>query len=111
VQLVAFVISGTLAGIAGTLFGAYQGNAFPDYAGIGFTIDALVMVVIGGLRSFAGGIYGAVIYMLLKTFASRYISNWELVVGIILLAVVLVLPGGFAGLLKRLRGDSAQRSV
>lgn len=104
VQLVAFVIAGTLAGIAGTLFGVFQGNAFPDYAGISFTIDALVMVVIGGLRSFAGGIYGAVIYMLLKTFASRYISHWELVVGVILLAVVLASPGGFAGLLKRLRG-------
>lgn len=111
VQLVAFVIAGTLAGVAGTLFAVYQGNAFPDYAGIGFTIDALVMVVIGGLHSFAGGIYGAVIYTLLKTFVSRYVAEWELVIGLILLAVVLASPAGVAGALRRagraLRGEGA----
>ena len=110
VQHLAFVISGTLAGVAGTLFAVYQGNAFPDYAGIGFTIDALVMVVIGGLRSFAGGIYGAIIYTLLKTFASRYISHWELMVGVILLGVVLASPGGFAGILQRLRDLTKRRA-
>lgn len=102
VQLLAFVIAGTLAGVAGTLFATYQGNAFPDYAGIGLTIDALVMVVIGGLHSFAGGIYGAVIYTLLKTFVSRYIAEWELVIGVILLVVVLASPAGVAGALGRL---------
>jgi branched-chain amino acid transport system permease protein len=101
VQLLAFVIAGTLAGVAGTLFAIYQGNAFPDYAGIGFTLDALLMVVIGGLHSFAGGIYGAVIYTLLKTFVSRYVAEWELVIGLILLVVVLASPAGVAGMLGR----------
>jgi len=111
VQLAAFVIAGTLAGVAGTLFAVYQGNAFPDYAGIGFTLDALVMVVIGGLHSFAGGIYGAVIYTLLKTFVSRYVAAWELVIGLILLGVVLASPAGVAGAVRRvgraLRGERA----
>ena len=104
VQLLAFVIAGTLAGVAGMLFSVYQGNAFPDYAGLGFTVDALVMVVIGGLHSFAGGIYGAVIYTLLKTFASRYVADWELMIGLILLAVVLASPAGCAGAVRRLGG-------
>lgn len=102
VQLTAFVIAGALAGVAGTLFAVYHGNAFPDFAGIGFTIDALVMVVIGGLHSFTGGIYGAVIYTLLKTFVSRYVGEWELVVGLVLLAVVLGSPRGAAGVVGRL---------
>ncbi len=50
VQLVAFVIAGMLAGIAGTLYSVFYGNAFPDYAGMGISIDALVMVVIGGVN-------------------------------------------------------------
>lgn len=108
VQHAAFVVSGTLAGIAGTLFAVFHGNAFPDYAGIGFTIDALVMVVIGGLRSFLGGVYGAVIYTLLKTFASRYVTHWELAIGVILLGVVLASPAGFAGMLQRLVGREAK---
>jgi branched-chain amino acid transport system permease protein len=111
VQLVAFVIAGMLAGVAGTLFAVYQGNAFPDYAGLGFTIDALVMVVIGGLHSFAGGIYGAVIYSLLKTFVSRYVGEWELVVGLILLVVVLVSPAGCAGAVRRVRAMLERRAA
>lgn len=110
VQHLTFVIAGTLAGIAGTMFAVYNGNAFPDYAGLGYTIDSLVMVVIGGLRSFAGGIYGAVIYTLLKTFVSRSFAYWELVVGLILLGVVLASPGGIAALLGRLGGKRSREA-
>lgn len=115
VQLAAFVVAGALAGVAGTLFAVYQGNAFPTYAGVEFTIDALVMVVIGGLHSFTGGIYGAVIYTLLKTFVSRHVGEWELVVGGVLLAVVLVSPRGAAGAVAQLgarlgRGPSSREA-
>lgn len=102
IQLVAFVISGALAGVAGMLFAVFRGSAFPDYAGIGFTIDVLIMVVIGGLGSFAAGIYGAIIYTLLRTYVPLFVSEWELVVGIVLLVVVLWSPTGFAGSLSRL---------
>jgi branched-chain amino acid transport system permease protein len=102
VQLVACVIAGTLAGIAGTMYSVFHGNAFPDYAGIGITVDALVMVVIGGVKSFYGGVVGAIIYVLLKTFVSRSFSHWELVIGLILIAVVLIFPAGVTGLLQRL---------
>jgi branched-chain amino acid transport system permease protein len=102
VQLVACVIAGTLAGIAGTMYSVFHGNAFPDYAGIGITVDALVMVVIGGVKSFYGGVVGAIIYVLLKTFVSRAFSHWELVIGLILIAVVLIFPAGITGLLRQL---------
>ncbi len=102
VQLVACVIAGTLAGIAGTMYSVFQGNAFPDYAGVGITIDALVMVVIGGVKGFYGGVFGAIIYVLLKTFVSRAFTHWELVIGLILIAVVLIFPTGIAGLLQKL---------
>jgi branched-chain amino acid transport system permease protein len=102
VQLVACVIAGTLAGIAGMMYSAFQGNAFPDYAGIGITIDALVMVVIGGVKGFYGGVFGAIIYVLLKTFVSRAFTHWELIIGLILIAVVLVFPGGVSALLQKL---------
>ncbi len=103
VQLTTFVIAGVLAGVAGTLFAVLHGNAFPDYAGLGFTLDSLIMVVLGGLHSFAGGIYGAVIYVLLRTYVPLVVTEWELVVGAILLLVVLWSPEGFAGGLERLK--------
>lgn len=104
VQLVAFVIAAFFAGIAGTLYAVLHGSAFPDYAGLALTLDGLIMVVLGGLNSFAGGIWGAVIYQILSTFVSAVIHEWELVLGVILLVICLALPRGFAGLLARLRG-------
>ncbi|MCW0235016.1 MAG: branched-chain amino acid ABC transporter permease [Ferrovibrio sp.] len=109
VQLAAFVVAGGFAGLAGMLFSVFHGNAFPDYAGLAFTLDALVMVVIGGLHSFVGPIYGAIIYLLMKTFISRYVGEWELVVGIVLMAVVLGAPRGLAGLAARLGIPSGGR--
>jgi len=102
VQWTAFVISGFFAGVAGTLFSVLQGNAFPGYAGLGFTLDVLVMVIVGGLHSFAGGIYGAIIYKLLDHFVGLYVEQWLLVMGVVILLVVLVSPSGAAGVIKRL---------
>lgn len=102
VQLTAFMISGFLAGIAGTLFSIFHGNAFPDYAGISFTLDSLVMVVLGGIGSFGAGIYGAIIYTILKTYIPLIITQWELIVGLVLLGVVLAMPNGFAGGVNRI---------
>lgn len=102
VQLTAFVISAFFAGIAGTLYAVLHGAVFPDYAGLGLTLDALIMVVLGGLNSFAGGIWGAVIYQLLSTYVPKVIHEWELVLGFVLLAICLIMPRGFVGLLHRL---------
>lgn len=102
VQLVAFVISSVFAGIAGTLFAAFQGAAFPDYAGLGFTLDALIMVVIGGLHSFWGGVIGAVIFSVLSHWAPLFTDHWSLALGIILLLIVIALPHGVASVIARL---------
>jgi len=102
VQLVAFVISAMFAGVAGTLFAVSQGAAFPDYAGLGFTLDALIMVVIGGLHSFWGGVIGAVIFSQLRHWAPLVTDHWSLLLGIILLAIVIALPHGVASVAGRL---------
>lgn len=107
VQLCAFVIAAFFAGIAGTLYAVLHGAVFPDYAGLGLTLDGLIMVVLGGLNSFTGGLWGAAIYKLLAAYVPRVIHEWELVLGILLLCICLAMPHGFAGLLRRLRGGMA----
>ena len=104
VQLVAFVISAFLSGIAGTLFGLFHGNVFPDYVGVLFTIDGLVMVLLGGLYSFGAGIYGAIVYKILDNLVVHYFQYWQLVIGIILIIVVLVSPSGVAGIINKIIG-------
>ena len=107
VQLAVFVIAAFFAGIAGTLFAVSQGAAFPDYAGLGFTLDALIMVVIGGLLSFWSGVIGAVIFSQLRHWAPLVTDHWGLALGIILMIIVIALPHGLAsvaGKLSRLLG-------
>ncbi|MCZ8269456.1 MAG: branched-chain amino acid ABC transporter permease [Beijerinckiaceae bacterium] len=102
VQLVAFVLSAVLAGVAGTLFAVFQGAAFPDYAGLSFTLDALIMVVLGGLNSFWGGVLGAIVFVQLKHWAPLITDKWNLLLGIFLLVIVIGLPHGVAGVGGRL---------
>lgn len=102
VQLVAFTLAGALAGVAGTLFAAFQGAAFPDYAGLGFTLEALIMVVLGGLHSFWGGVLGAVAFSQLRHWAPHVTDHWGMLLGGILLIIVIALPEGLAGLTRRL---------
>lgn len=104
VQLTVFVIASFFAGIAGTLFAVFQGSAFPDYAGLGFTLDALIMVVLGGLNSFWGGVVGAVVLIQLEHWVLLITSHWELMLGLAVLLMVLVLPQGLTSVVGRLSG-------
>src|SRR5580698_10587138 len=54
VQWTAFVISGTVAGVAGALFAYLKGSVFPDVMGISLSVDALVMVLLGGVETVSG---------------------------------------------------------
>ena len=110
VQLIAFVIAGFLAGIAGTLFSAAQANAFPDYSGMGMTLDSLIMVTLGGIGNFFAGIAGAVAFVAMRTYIPRIIPEWELVVGMILLVIVLTTPSGLMGGVARVYAKLAGRN-
>lgn len=101
VQWIAFIIAGFLAGVAGTLYSAFQGNAFPDYVGTRFSLDAMVMVMLGGLGSFAGPIVGAIAEKGLSSILSHYVAQWQLVMGVILIGIIIYSPHGFWGLMKR----------
>jgi branched-chain amino acid transport system permease protein len=101
IQLIAFVISGFVSGIAGTLYGMFHGNVFPDYVGVLITVDGLVMVLLGGLYSFAAGVYGAILYKVLDNLIAHYFQYWQLVIGLILMAVILLSPSGISGLVQR----------
>ncbi|GIX49377.1 MAG: hypothetical protein KatS3mg131_3588 [Candidatus Tectimicrobiota bacterium] len=102
-QLWAFVLSGFFSGLAGALFAFFNGSVFPDLAFFNKSFEPLVVVLLGGMHAFSGPLLGAVGFKLLETFvSSRWPVYWPLVMGAILVAVILVAPQGFAGLLARL---------
>ena len=108
-ELSAFTIASSLAAVAGALYALYAQQAFP---GLMFWTESgtpVVMVLIGGMRSFFGPILGALFYSVLESKVKNSTIYWDLGIGAMLLLIVLVLPGGFAGIPARLRELAAGR--
>jgi branched-chain amino acid transport system permease protein len=98
-QLVAFVISGAFSGLAGGLFAFYNGSVFPDFAYFTKSFEPLVVALLGGVQSFFGPLAGALGFKLLEWLVSRqWPVYWPLFLGTIVIAVVVLLPSGFVGL-------------
>lgn len=94
----AFVIAGAFGGFAGALYSQQQGIASTELMSWMLSGQVLVMCLVGGLRLFWGPVIGAVLLTLLNQVLRNSIGTPELFVGLILLAVVLVLPGGLGSL-------------
>jgi branched-chain amino acid transport system permease protein len=100
-RLTAFVISGALSGLAGYFAAAQFGFVAPEMLGWHQSAIVLVMVVLGGQRSVAGPLIGAAIVMGLEESLKGLTENWKLVEGLIIIAIVLMFPGGFLSLVER----------
>lgn len=96
-QWFGFAVAGFFAGIAGGLFTFAKGSVFPDAISVERSIDALVMVLFGGVQTIAGAVVGAIGFFGLKTEILRYTDSWRLVLGILIIAIVLVFPKGVVG--------------
>ena len=100
-QWAAFVIAGVFAGIAGGVYVFSKGSIFPDEAAIPRSVDALVMVLLGGVQTLSGPIVGAGVFRLLEDEISR-LDYWRAILGGIIVAIVIIAPEGIAGFIKRI---------
>ncbi|HOV90721.1 MAG TPA: branched-chain amino acid ABC transporter permease [Syntrophorhabdaceae bacterium] len=99
-QLLALVIAGFFAGIAGSLFVVVDNTVFPDMLFWTLSLEILIMCLLGGWFSFLGPMLGAAIIIALRTFISTYTSYWTLVLGIIMMFVIFFLPNGVLGYIE-----------
>lgn len=92
----AFAFSGFLAGAGGILNVWYQERISSFSVGLGPIIDILIICVIGGLRHPAGAFIGAIVFVLLDTFAIDLIDRerFNTLIGAVLLLIIIVAPGG-----------------
>jgi branched-chain amino acid transport system permease protein len=100
-QWLAFVVAGTVAGLAGSLFAFAKGTISPETLGVGKSVDGLVMVLLGGVQSLSGPWVGAALFTWLQDTVARQTDYWRALLGVAMLALVLVFPLGVAGGLKR----------
>ncbi|MDA9425616.1 MULTISPECIES: branched-chain amino acid ABC transporter permease [Bradyrhizobium] len=100
-QLVCFVISGTMCGLAGALLANNTDFVSPAVMYWTRSGDLMVMVILGGMGTLIGPVMGAVVFLLLEEFLSQITEYWALIMGPLLLLIVLFGRGGIMGMLGR----------
>ena len=99
-QWAAFVIAGLFAGVAGALYVFSKGSVSPDSLAVPRSIDGLVMVLLGGVQTLTGPVWGAALFTWLQDAVSRNVEYWRAVIGLVIIALVLAFPQGLAGFLR-----------
>ena len=100
-MLINFVIAGTFAGIAGTLWGPFTRSVAPVLLGWQESGIAVFMTLIGGANFFVGPMVGSVIYTFLHAWVTGFTAYWPLTIGLIIVVIVLFFPGGVLGSLGK----------
>ena len=112
-RVAAYAVAGFLAAVGGVLMVWYNGRISPGTVGTGAMINILIIAVLGGMKHPIGAFIGAVVFVLLQTFAIDVIDRerFNLVIGVVFLAIVLFSPDGLLGLWQRLRARLSGRRV
>jgi branched-chain amino acid transport system permease protein len=96
-KLLAFVLGGTLAALAGSLYAQFSGSITPDALFWKTSGEALLMVILGGTGTLGGAVLGAAAFILLQSLVATYTERWMLILGITFVTFVLFAPGGIVG--------------
>jgi branched-chain amino acid transport system permease protein len=113
-KLLAIVIAGMMAGGAGMLHGMLNKKVGPEMFSVAYTVDALLMTIIGGVGTFTGPVLGTAGLHLTETLTRDVViplgfadirvgDSWLLIQGLIFIIVVMVFPFGLVGSWHRLR--------
>ena len=105
-----YVISAMICGIAGTLFASWQEYVSPDIMHWTRSGELMIIIILGGLGTLAGPLFGAIVFLLLEeslplllgAVAPAYAENWMIIFGPLLIIVVLFGRGGLTGIIERL---------
>ncbi len=97
IKLSAFVLAGAIAGLAGGLSAYSLRFVSPNDVGIGTSITAFVMVLIGGAGTLLGPAVGAVVVLIIERVLNSYIAFSQTVLGVVFVAFVLLARHGIVG--------------
>jgi branched-chain amino acid transport system ATP-binding protein len=110
-KLLAFVVSATITGLAGTLLLFNNRMTSADPISVAFSGELLAMVIIGGMRSFLGPALGALFFVIFRDYLSSITENWLLYFGLLFVAFIVFSPTGLVGLGERLLAPFAKKTV
>jgi branched-chain amino acid transport system permease protein len=102
-KLAAFVVASFFGGLAGALYAPFAGFASPELFFWIVSGQVLIMVIVGGSGTLVGPMLGAAFFLLLEHYLSAVTDSWALVLGLIFIAVVIFVPEGLYGIVRRRR--------
>lgn len=100
-KIVAVMLSGLFAGLAGVLYAIQNRFAAPDFVFFLISGEVVIFNVMGGVGTLVGPVVGAAFFLLIREGLSRYFEYYLIPVGIIFVLMVIFLPQGFLGFLRR----------
>jgi branched-chain amino acid transport system permease protein len=109
-KYIAFVIAGAFGGMAGVLWAHLNGHVSPQDVVLATSVDALLMVVLGGPGTLVGGAIGAGVVVFLRDYLSTVVPWWQYVLGGVYVLTILYLPGGLMGIPERIRRRRAEQA-
>ncbi len=96
-KLIAFIIAADVAALAGALYPMLRGFVSPDLLAFQASGNAVIMVILGGVGTLVGSLYGAVILTALKSVLGTWTEHHLILIGALFVVAVIFLPKGFAG--------------
>lgn len=102
-KYIAFVLAGAFGGLAGVLWAHAHGLVSPEDVVLATSVDALLMVVLGGPGTLVGGAIGAGIVVFLREYLSTLVPWWQYVLGGVYVLTILYLPGGLMSIPEQVR--------
>lgn len=109
-KLGAFVVASTVAGLSGSLYPVLRGFVSPELMYFEVSTNAVIGVIIGGAGTLIGPLYGAVALVFGKSVIGTFTEHHLIVIGVLFMISVILLPQGFAGLVKgRFSGNRRER--
>ena len=96
-KLMAFVLSGTLAALAGALYAIYVKFVSVDIVGFVMSGEIVMMALLGGVSSFYGPLVGSAVFILISDILSGYWERWMLLLGTVFIIFVMFFREGICG--------------
>jgi branched-chain amino acid transport system permease protein len=103
-KIVAVMLSGLFAGLAGVLYAVQNRFAAPDFVFFTVSGDAVIFNVMGGIGTLVGPMFGAATFLLLREFLGRLFGDqfpYLIPLGVIFIAIIIFLPQGLLGFMRR----------
>lgn len=99
-RMAAYVFAGVIAGLSGALYPMLRGFVSPELMFFATSGNAVISVILGGVGTLIGAIYGSVLLVVLKSIIGSWTEHHLIVIGLLFMACVMFLPKGLAGFVR-----------